>query len=155
LKALGRLCLCGGIIGVLLFVSTSGASSLAARLGQHVTELLSLYRQIEEGTSWGEELERRSREVFHRLQTRYEIIDDVTAGRATLLEAAARFRGLETPNEPLAQLLRSIYGCASDEECRCRQVIAFLSHNSGDNPKRQARAAELERELSDYLEYAP
>ena len=62
-----------------------------------------------------------------------EIVQAVVAGRLSLLEAAARFHKLNSGEAKLMADLRREYPSANDDECMCRNVIAYVKHHLGDD----------------------
>jgi hypothetical protein len=68
------------------------------------------------------ELDQRFEVVRNRLEARNRIVDQVLAGRLTLLEAATQFRGLFESPEARATLRRRLPGVPY-EQALCRQVI--------------------------------
>src|SRR5258708_6340998 len=72
-----------------------------------------------------EELRQRCQILVARLQIKLRVVEDLCAGRLTLLEAATRFRELDRllPTN-LPDQFRLRFPGASDEECYCLKVIA-------------------------------
>src|SRR5436190_6857272 len=71
--------------------------------------------------------------VLNRIAVKQEIVQAVVAGRLSLLEAAARFHKLNTGEAKLMTDLRREYPSASDDECMCHNVIAYVKHHLGDD----------------------
>jgi hypothetical protein len=94
-------------------------------------------------------------EVDRRIETRARVIEDVKAGRLSLLQAAARFRELgRQPPEVSLELLRLYYPAKSDGECYCRYVI----HGVATSVQEQGSPGEtilerLEAELQELLRW--
>jgi hypothetical protein len=87
-------------------------------------------------------------EVF---RNKRQVLEDITAGRMSLLEAAARFRVINRWRSPfMAELVRSHYEDCSEEEQLCREVIASLGAlHEGDRCHLAAVRTRLEAELGE------
>jgi hypothetical protein len=79
------------------------------------------------------------RQALARLQAKQQAVADLIAGRADLLQAAARFRA-------------ALPGGAADGEPVCRAVIGWAYLALSDRPERaEALTDALERQLTDVL----
>jgi hypothetical protein len=88
-----------------------------------------------------------------RREARKEILQDVVAGRLTLLQAADQFKGLNERHPECMTAVRSAYDGGSDEERLCRQVIAGVEELLADRPPSEAASiiARLEAQLHDHF----
>lgn len=114
------------------------------------------------------ELEARRGALLRNLDAKNEAARDVIAGRRTLPEAAAVFRGLYD-DLPVAAWLdwRATTPAGSDEECLCRAVIAQVAILVASYPDEVARlmpagpreratiVPRLEAELREHLRHGP
>jgi hypothetical protein len=91
------------------------------------------------------------------LRERPEVLNDVVEGRCSLLEAAARFRVLNT-NTPHFdwEKFHAFYPAASDGEAHCRHVIRVATEYLKNRPD-QGRAVihRLKTELQECLRRGP
>jgi hypothetical protein len=102
-----------------------------------------------------DELVRRDEVVVRRVAAKRRIIDEVVAGRLTLLEAAAWFRHLNNCDGPRPQA-EALWGPQgrTEGERMCRQVLSWVRSDLQACPESQYRAvygrleAELEAELA-------
>jgi hypothetical protein len=91
------------------------------------------------------------------LRERTEVLNDLVEGRCSLLEAAARFRVLNTNTPHFAwESFHFYYPAASDQEAHCRHVIRVVTVYLEDRPD-QGRAViqRLETELQERLKRGP
>ncbi|HZT83423.1 MAG TPA: hypothetical protein VFA26_24545 [Gemmataceae bacterium] len=89
-----------------------------------------------------------------RASVRDQIITDLLAGRVGLLEAAARFRDLNSEDEITWPALRLVFREASDDEACCRQVIAWVRVRLAHQPDEGRPVLDrLEAELAECLRY--
>jgi hypothetical protein len=88
-----------------------------------------------------------------RHEARREILEDVVAGRMTLLQAADQFKGLNERHPESMTAVRFTYDGGTDEERLCRQVIAGVQGLLDDRPPSEAAPiiARLEAELHDHF----
>jgi hypothetical protein len=105
------------------------------------------------GVRRADELERRRLACALRKQMRDQIIEEVIADRLTLFQAATRFQELNESDPHFCWgVLRSAYPGATDHECCCRQIIAFVQIDLEDDPTRARAVVErLERQLDGYM----
>ena len=89
-------------------------------------------------------------ELVARTEAKRRIAADVTAGRTSLLEAAAAFRDLDAHGPP--GLVRMGFPqAASEDEAYCRSVIAYVAFGppAGRDDRVRALEAELDSRLRD------
>lgn len=119
-----------------------------------VENLPELRNQLNVNSQRGEELEWRQAKLLQVMAAREHVVNLLTAGKISLLAAAAQFRDLDmqSPNFKW-ELFRDTYAASSDEERYCRQVIAHIPQNL-DNPNAPENVlaerlkAELQQSLS-------
>jgi hypothetical protein len=101
----------------------------------------------------GEKIDRQVRLAITRLKRKLQVSRSVSAGRLTLLEAAALFRALEhevpAPRDPF----RCERPGQSEEEHHCRQVIGWVHEDLGmADPRRAQKVRDLlEGQLQEHL----
>jgi hypothetical protein len=98
------------------------------------------------------ELDKRRQYVLWRNQQQAKVVQDLAAGRCTLLEAAARFRALFRGDEVVDRALRDTYPAPTDEERLCRWVIGYTATDQEDKPGGPALVERLEKEIREHLE---
>lgn len=75
-----------------------------------------------------QELNDRYARIRRETEVRHQVIDDLLAGRKTLLEAASRFQAINQNSlEFKWDAFRYSFAGRSDEERTCRQVIAHVA----------------------------
>jgi hypothetical protein len=87
------------------------------------------------------------------LADKHDLTGEVIAGRVGLVEAARRFRDLDTaaPQFNHEAFCRTWPG-RTDEERYCREVLGFVRTSLNDEPdRRQVVLGRLETEMGDYL----
>jgi hypothetical protein len=84
---------------------------------------------------------------------RNEVVDNLTAGRLSFLEAARRFRDLND-GDPVDDLagLRSTFPGASDDELYCRQVLCYVAGRRPELDPDGKLLGRLARELDERAE---
>jgi hypothetical protein len=87
--------------------------------------------------------------VLNRIAAKQEIVQAVVAGRLSLLEAAAQFHKLNCGEAKLMADLRREYPSANDDECMCRNLIAYVKHHLADD--RHPLPRQLQAELDHLL----
>jgi hypothetical protein len=75
----------------------------------------------------GSRLDDLSGAYARRIYAKHRLVDDVIAGRLSLLQAAAGFRELnEQPPVYDRERFRALYPGADDDERHCREVLAWV-----------------------------
>jgi hypothetical protein len=100
-----------------------------------------------------EKADRQTAEVVRRQQVRLAVARDLTDGRLTLLEAAARMRDLDrhVPGFYWAGFRRGLPG-ASDDERHCREAIGWVvAALPPDDPRGEGAVRRLKAELLQHL----
>ncbi len=82
-----------------------------------------------------------------RSGAKVRIVDDLIAGRLTLLETAAAFRDADAREGPRTMVAAGFPGCSSLDEAYCRSVIAYAGERSCP-ATREALTRGLEAELA-------
>jgi hypothetical protein len=151
------------LVGLLLLglsivlVSLSLAESLSLgwidQLAEALWELPRAVSELEE--EWGRQpvLEARCQAALQRGNRKIQVVEEVIAGRLSLVEAAARFRDLWREEPPVSvEGFRRYYAGASDEERYCRAVIGCSgTMTTGQPEKDQEVTRRLEAELAELL----
>jgi hypothetical protein len=126
----------------------------------YLREALSLpwyLSDLHSATRLGEDLDQQADVNNVRDLGQLAAVDDLIAGRCTLLEAAARFRDLAeaASNFPWEEFRRHYPG-ANDEERHCQRVIEHLQARLEKQPDRcRALVRRLEAELDAYRACGP
>jgi hypothetical protein len=71
------------------------------------------------------ELQSSDEQILQRITLKNGVVAALSAGRISLLQAAAQFRTLNAQNEVIAEVDRLIYPEISDDERVCRNVISY------------------------------
>jgi hypothetical protein len=111
-----------------------------------------LYEELRRGQQDLEAREAQRRAAVERLRVRAAIIEDLRAGRLTLVQAAAHFRRLNALATDCAIDLREHIAGKTEEERACRQVIYWA--DSAERPAPAVRGQtrrHLEAELDALL----
>jgi hypothetical protein len=95
------------------------------------------------------DLSERDRTMERVIAAKQQAVDELLAGRLTLLAAAARFRDLTPADGPSRHYLRLTYPCESDDEAFCRAVIRWAGTTAARQTPREKDqlTAWLEAEL--------
>jgi hypothetical protein len=136
----------------LLITLIAGASfarpSWPTDLGVDFWSVPALQAKLKEEGRWHDQLEALDAAVKQRIAVKDLIIADVLAHRTSLIEAAAEFRRLNADEPKYMDVLRESFPSRSDEECLCRNVLAYVSMSGRRQPERiKAEVARLEAEL--------
>src|SRR5262245_34878517 len=116
----------GAAVAVVAAVVCLGAG-FAGRWGADGWGVADLSETMQQERLRGERLQERLDSANATLRARQAVLDEVVAGRLTLLEAAARYRDLDEREPGFNwEKFRLYYDCGSDEERFCRQVIDFV-----------------------------
>jgi hypothetical protein len=99
-------------------------------------------------------LDRRYETAVQRTHAKQVIIDELLAGRLTLLEAARRFKNLNESPITCQDDYRSRFPGRCDGEKVCRQVLAWVDTALQQYPPDQARAVaqRFEDDLQKHLQ---
>jgi hypothetical protein len=142
----------GAAVAVVAAVVCLGGG-LAGRWGGDGWGVAGLSDSMQQERLRGEYLQERLDSVNATLRARQAVVDELLAGRLTLLEAAARYRDLDEKEPGFNwEHFRLYYDCGSDEERFCRQVIDFVRAHFEDPERAAAAAAPLEGELCEHLQ---
>jgi hypothetical protein len=126
----------------------------AQRAGLDWWSLPELCEEVRRGEQQLAEMGAQTQGAIERLRTRTKVIEDLRAGRLTLVQAAARFRRLNALTPAGGLDLRGHLVGATEEERLCRQVICWAE--AADRPEapsiaeqtRERLEAELQRLLA-------
>ena len=100
----------------------------------------------------GAKLEERRQYLLNRHRGQAQVIQDVAAGRCTLLAAAGRFRTLYRGDKLIERALHDVYPAATEEERLCRWVIGYTQTDREDEPGTPELIARLEKEMREHVE---
>jgi hypothetical protein len=119
--------------------------------------LTAALRKLVEANTVRAKLDEDMKEHQVVLQERTEVLNDVVEGRCSLLEAAARFRVLNTNAPHFAWERFYVYYLAtSDQEAHCRHVIGTVTTYLEDRPDQgMAVIQRLEAEFQECLRRGP
>jgi hypothetical protein len=128
-----------------LTVATLAAGLFGLRFAYGLADLGELMREIRHA----EELEWRQRATFRRMESRRQVVQEVIAGRCSLSEAVAWFRGLEGECPEYARVAAKLCGPPGpDAERHYRNLTALVRDLLGERP--EEAAAVLRRLEEDY-----
>jgi hypothetical protein len=157
-----RLFLSVGVAASLVIIILAIALAGGVGGGLEDWNVLAWLGQLEHGQRQGADLDAQLAATKRAVEAKDRIVNDLAAGRLTLIEAAAAFRainraqsehGEDTPVHRLCPPDRAHENPAMGyEECLCWNVIDYVEHTSKGPPDRTAALrARLERELRDHL----
>jgi hypothetical protein len=140
-------------LGTVLTGVVSAYPESAEALGVDIWNLPALERQVEQSERFDAELDEWGRTIFTRLDGKHRVTLELLEGRLSLLQAAVRFRDLNTLPRRNPVDLRDLFPGRSDAERVCRQVIRWASEEGrAIDPKRgESLQASLEKELQQLL----
>jgi hypothetical protein len=153
MNALLRLLLCAGALAIAFFVLEFARPGWIQSLEPELRRLPESTSRIGGTDESAQQFEEKSQIVLARLQLKGQIVEDLCAGRLSLLEAASRFRKLDKilPDSFPGHFAR-YYGCDSDEECYCLRVImATQAQLQSLNKPHVSLIARLRAELRERL----
>jgi hypothetical protein len=121
----------------------------AAQAGFDWWSLPEVYQELRRGEQESAALAPRTEAALERLRARVQVIEDLRAGRLTLVQAAAHFRRLNAL--PAARPVNpgQLFAGATEEERLCRQVIFWADAADRNVPSavREQTRRRLEAEL--------
>src|SRR5262245_7763068 len=126
----------------------------ASALGLDWGDLAQLREVHEAELGRGAELDRRLEVLYRRVAAKEGVVEQLLAGRTTLLEAAAWFRLLNEHPADCQDEFRRWWRGKSDGEKLCRQVISWVVmelHARGPADLAEAQRRRLEAELQAHL----
>ena len=126
--------------------------SWAAGTGADVWALPELVQAVEEGQAKTTELEELARRIQMRAEGRRQVVNEVIAGRMSLVEAAVRMRELDGL-VPGGQINSEAFPGKSEGERYCRRVIRWVEVELSDEAlaERERAVRRLEQDLSELL----
>jgi hypothetical protein len=117
-------------------------------LGVDFWSVPTLKARLQHENEWRDQLDARDDVVLQRIAVKNQIVGDLLARRKSLVQAAAEFKELNEDQPRYMEALREAYPSRSDEECFCRNVIAYVASAVQLRPARaKAEVARLEAEL--------
>jgi hypothetical protein len=140
--AVGLVVVCGTIT-----VARPGA---LARAGLDFWSLPALNQELQAVEADNQELDAAATAVLRRIRTKDEIVNELIHGETDLLHAAVQFRNLNAVHADYMGVLRHQFPGRTDEECVCRNVIAYTAVVVAN---RSDRAEILERLEAEYARY--
>jgi hypothetical protein len=84
-----------------------------------------LQARLEENQRQQAEIDVEDQRVLQRIDIKEGLITELIDGRTTILEVAAQFKLLNDGRQDYLRLFHKQYPGASDDECFCRNVVAF------------------------------
>jgi hypothetical protein len=110
------------------------------------------WAQLAEEDERSQELDDRRAALNVRMEAKVQIIQDLIAGRLTLLAAAARFRDLNSrPPHFHWGRFRMAYAGATDDEKHCNEVLAAVEACRGGRDSADPLVDRLRRELEQHV----
>jgi hypothetical protein len=97
------------------------------------------------------ELEAKDQATLHRIAVKEQLIQEVIAGRVSLMEAAAQFRALNATQPRFMEIIRDFYAGATDEECLCKNVLGYVATYLGEGAKNHEVYRRLNADLAQRL----
>jgi hypothetical protein len=130
---------------VVLALAPLAACLLGLRFGCGLAGLGELMRE----SRHAEELQELQRATFRRMESKRQVVQEVIAGRCSLSEAVAWFRGLEGECPEYARVVAKLCGPPGpDEERHYRNITMMVRDLLGERPEEAAPA--LRRLEEDY-----
>jgi hypothetical protein len=155
MNVLLRLSVCASaclLLGITLARTPSGwVSGFAPGLSR----LSEVWLDLAEETARELDLEDNRAAVTERVMAKARLVEELVAGRRTLLQTAARFRALNSgPPRFHWEHFREAYPGATDDEKCCYEVLfaARPTPNSPDRERRLALVEQLKAELRQLVE---
>lgn len=113
----------------------------------NVPELRARIEQIQQEQ---QDKDAEDQQVLQRLQIKEGLITQLIEGRTSIPDVAAHFKLLNAGREDYLRLFRKQYPGASDDECYCRNVVAFADarlwrHGESGRERSQRLHRELDR----------
>jgi hypothetical protein len=123
----------------------------ASQPAPSLVSLTGSWRELEDAHQAEDELDSRLAAAQRRLETKQGILEELVAGRITLLQAGARFQALDRANPDFAwAMFRRFYQGNTDAERHCQQVIAHIGSVVTDTSMAAAVRERLEEDLQTY-----
>lgn len=113
------------IVGLALVSIGWTMSAFASDWGLDFWSVPELRARIENDQRQQNELDVEDQLVLQRIEIKEGLISQLIDGRTTIPEVAAHFKQLNEGRELYLALYRKQYPGASDDECYCRNVVAF------------------------------
>jgi hypothetical protein len=129
------------------------APCMLREMGMDWWNLKEQMRQHLEEQERADSLSQRDVVLLKRIDAKTSVVKKVIDGQLSLREAAASFRKLNScPNGDVDDY-RVLFPGTSEEECLCRQVIAWVSCELRSRHADKAMIGRLEAELADHLKH--
>jgi hypothetical protein len=143
------------VVGAALVAGLLGGLTWLAVLGLDFADLPALLGKLAEESAKEEELQRRLDVLVPSVVAKDQPVDDLLAGRLSLLQAAARFRdSLRQAADTLAGRRLAAPGPEQGERL-CREVMAWVDVRLRDRAPQQAAAVALRLEAELQQHRAP
>jgi hypothetical protein len=125
---------------------------LAGRCGLDFWNVPELRARIDQNQQQQEEFDAEDQRVLQRIEIKESLITQLIEGRATIPEVAAHFKMLNSGRVDYLALYHKQYPGASDDECYCRNVVAFADARLSRQGRQGSEQTErLRRELDRLL----
>jgi hypothetical protein len=106
---------------------------------------------LTEESQRSKDLEARRQFVLWRNQQQAQVVQDLVAGRCTLLTAAGRFRDLYKGDAVVDNALRDTYPAPTEVERVCLWVIAYTETDQEGKDGMAALVERLKKEMQEHL----
>ena len=147
MKALGRLSLVVGVLGLLVVVAHHLVPEWADRMGLDFRRTLRLLGEMDRSQQRMKELDLEVQTACRRIDFKNRLTEDLIAGRCTLREAARRLRQGEALSVAYLEELRRRDPGQADLDLLCRHLLVYTDGALRGRPERAAVVARLEAEL--------
>jgi hypothetical protein len=108
--------------------------------------------QVRETMQLADSLDAQQQAVFSRIEARRQIVEEVIAGRLTLMVAADKFGALNAQEPESMTAVRLNYRGDSDRKSLCQQVLHHVQVAlEGRSSEAEAVIPRLEREMQAYI----
>jgi hypothetical protein len=141
------------VVGVALVSVGWTCPGVVSDCGLDFWNVPELQAHIDQNLQQAEDWDAEDRQVLQRIEIKEKLITQLIDGRTTIPEVAAQFKQLNAGREDYLALFRKQYPGASDDECYCRNVLAFAeSRLHRDGPRGRERTERLRQQLDRLLQ---
>jgi hypothetical protein len=137
------------VVGLALVSVGWTSPGLVEQCGLDFWSVPDLQASIDESERQQDEKDVEDQRVLQRIEVKEGLITQLIDGRATIPEVAAQFKALNAGRKDYLALFHRQYPGASDDECYCRNVLAFAeSRLYREGSRGEERAEMLRHELN-------
>jgi len=147
------------VVGLALVSIGWTLPGLAGDCGLDFWNVPELRVRIEQDQQQRDDMDAEDQRVLQRVEIKEGLITQLIEGRTNIPEVAAHFKLLNAGRGDYLALFRSQYPGASDDECYCRNVLAFADsrlwrHGRSGREKSERLHHELDRLLREHRPFA-